>query len=62
MIEIVLIVLLYLCLCKEYCVGIEVWFLGWDINENKGCVKKMKCEVFVVYIKLLYNFNLKIVF
>lgn len=42
--------------------GIGVWYLGWDINENKGCVKKMKCEVFVVYIKLLYNFNLKIVF
>lgn len=42
--------------------GIEVWFLGRDINENKGRVKKTKREVLAVYTKPLYNSNLKIVF
>lgn len=42
--------------------GIEVWFLGRDINENKGRVKKTKREVLAVYTKPLYNSSLKIVF
>lgn len=42
--------------------GIGVWYLGRDINENKGRVKKTKREVLAVYTKPLYNSNLKIVF
>lgn len=39
--------------------GIGVWYLGRDINENKGRVKKTKREVLAVYTKPLYNSNLK---